>query len=158
MISGWRVAREGGFSRKGAAFSRHPKPPPLGGWSIHSPQNYGWHLNKDIPEELTVAVAEHPTTNIGRSFHNGHEPADAQQHPGQGIYFEEQFKQAMKVKPEFLFITGWNEWTAGRLLCEKDGGSTFLGRTLKKEESFWVDEFDQEFIDLQLSKDRLREG
>ena len=35
MISRSKVEGEGGFSRKGAAFSRHPKPPPLGGWSIH---------------------------------------------------------------------------------------------------------------------------
>ena len=31
MISRSKVEGEGGFSRKGAAFSRHPKPPPLGG-------------------------------------------------------------------------------------------------------------------------------
>lgn len=31
-----------------------------------------------------------------------------------GWNFEEQWEEALKNDPEFIFITGWNEWTAGR--------------------------------------------
>jgi hypothetical protein len=31
-----------------------------------------------------------------------------------GLNFEEQWKRALAVDPEFLFVTGWNEWIAGR--------------------------------------------
>lgn len=31
-----------------------------------------------------------------------------------GAYFEAQWERALEVDPEFIFITGWNEWTAGR--------------------------------------------
>ena len=114
-------------------------------WLDNSPQNYGWHDDKTVPEEIAVAVAQHPTTNIGRSYHAGHEPPEAQQDSGRGVYFEEQFKRALDVKPEFVFITGWNEWTATRFLCNADGAVGFTGRSLKKGESYWVDEYNQEF-------------
>lgn len=31
-----------------------------------------------------------------------------------GAYFQAQWERALEVDPEFIFITGWNEWTAGR--------------------------------------------
>lgn len=31
-----------------------------------------------------------------------------------GANFAEQFEYALKVDPDFIFITGWNEWVAGR--------------------------------------------
>lgn len=31
-----------------------------------------------------------------------------------GAYFTAQWERALKIDPEFIFITGWNEWTAGR--------------------------------------------
>ncbi len=31
-----------------------------------------------------------------------------------GAYFEDQWQYALNIDPEFIFITGWNEWTAGR--------------------------------------------
>ena len=31
-----------------------------------------------------------------------------------GAYFEAQWERALKIDPEFIFITGWNEWTASR--------------------------------------------
>lgn len=31
-----------------------------------------------------------------------------------GAYFEAQWERALEIDPEFIFITGWNEWTAGR--------------------------------------------
>ena len=46
-------------------------------------------------------------------------------------------------KPEFIFITGWNEWIGGRFLS--DGTSPFLGRILPAGETFFVDTFSPEY-------------
>ena len=95
-------------------------------WLDHTPQNYGWHESKDAPEQISVAIAEHPMSNIGRSFHDGKEPEVKQS--GKGLYFEEQWKRAMEVDPEFVFVTGWNEWVAMRF---DDGrSSNFLEKVM----------------------------
>ena len=39
-----------------------------------------------------------------------------------GYFFEEQWRRALSVSPSFVFVTGWNEWTAGR--HENWGGIT----------------------------------
>ena len=115
-------------------------------WLDNYPQNYGWSANRAVPEELSMCVAQHPTGNYGRSHIAGHEPPEAQQDPAKGIAFAEQFQQVMKVKPEFLFITGWNEWHASRFIKgPKSPASQFLGKPLKDGDSFWVDEYSQEF-------------
>ncbi len=31
-----------------------------------------------------------------------------------GYNFQEQWDRALEINPEFVFITGWNEWIAGR--------------------------------------------
>jgi hypothetical protein len=31
-----------------------------------------------------------------------------------GLNFEEQWNHALKTNPQFIFVTGWNEWVAGR--------------------------------------------
>jgi hypothetical protein len=49
--------------------------------------------------------------------------------------FEEQAQRALQVDPEFVFITGWNEWVAGRF-------AEFAG---VKRPVMFVDEFNQEF-------------
>ncbi|MBB5437638.1 hypothetical protein HDC92_001310 [Pedobacter sp. AK017] len=110
-------------------------------WLDHTPQSYGWHESKDKPEQISVAVAEHPTTNIGRSFHNGKEPE--QKHPERGLYFEEQWKRALQVDPEFVFITGWNEWVAMRF--NNGASEEFLGKPIQKGENFFVDLYNDEY-------------
>jgi hypothetical protein len=62
---------------------------------------------------------------------------------GEGLYFDEQWKHALPHDPEFVFITGWNEWVAQRFLS--DGTMTFQGRVLPAGETFFVDLYDQEF-------------
>ncbi|MGY4385821.1 hypothetical protein ACVWYN_002869 [Pedobacter sp. UYP24] len=110
-------------------------------WLDHYPQAYGWHESKDKPEQLTVSIAQHPMSNIGRSFHNGKEPLVPSTE--QGLYFEEQWKRALEVDPEFVFVTGWNEWVAMRF---NDGASgTFLGKKISKGETYFVDLYNAEF-------------
>lgn len=111
-------------------------------WLDHTPQNYGWHESKDKPEQISVSVAEHPVSNIGRSFHDGKQP---EKHSTErGLYFNEQWKRALEVDPEFVFVTGWNEWVAMRFAAGS-AGQDFLGKKAKEGESFFVDLYNAEF-------------
>ncbi|MEJ7769145.1 MAG: hypothetical protein WKF89_15105 [Chitinophagaceae bacterium] len=110
-------------------------------WLDHTPQNFGWHQAKDKPEQISVSIAEHPMSNIGRSFHDGKEPMDKQ--PGVGLYFAEQWKRAHEVDPEFVFITGWNEWVAMRF---NDGKSAnMIGKPIVKGDTYFVDLYNDEY-------------
>ena len=40
----------------------------------------------------------------------------------QGFNFAEQFSRLDTIDPEFLFITGWNEWVAQRRVFTGSGG------------------------------------
>ena len=89
-------------------------------------QNYPQAPQRDAAgrvEQVTVGVAQNynAATHLapmsfpgafGRSYHDGHEDA----RPGavrQGYNFAEQWRRALQLDPPFVFITGWNEWTAG---------------------------------------------
>lgn len=110
-------------------------------WVDHTPQSYGWHETKDKPEQISVALAEHPMSNIGRSFHNGKEPDIKKS--GEGLYFSEQWDRALKVDPEFVYVTGWNEWVAMRFT---DGKSkSMIGKPIKKGDDYFVDLYNAEY-------------
>ena len=113
-------------------------------WLDNYPQQAGWHT-AGHPEEVAVCVAQHPTTNIGRSFHNGQEPPAANQQPAAGLCFAEQWSRALAVDPDFIFITGWNEWVAQRFVTPDDGRPGFLGHTTQDGESWFVDTYSQEY-------------
>jgi hypothetical protein len=69
----------------------------------------------------------------GRSYHHG--ATDTR--PGavlHGLNFAEQWERALRADPHFIFITGWNEWIAGRF-------DEFNGVRLPV---MFVDQFDQE--------------
>jgi hypothetical protein len=112
-------------------------------WIDHYPQNYGWHESKDIPEQITVASAQHPVSNIGRSFHEGKQPSVDSIQPDKGLFFAEQWKRALNVDPEFVFITGWNEWVAMRFNDNK--AKQIMGKPLERDESYFVDQYNEEF-------------
>ena len=112
-------------------------------WLDHSPQNFGWHEDRLKPEQIPVAVAQHPTSNIGRSHSRKTQPPQDKTAPEKGIYFSEQWARALELGPEFTFVTGWNEWIAQRFLNE--GGIHMLGRKLDLGETFFVDQYSQEF-------------
>ena len=98
-----------------------------GGWpwmDFERPQRVFENL-KGEPEIINVSVAQHPqihfgdsamygeTANCGRSFHNGaNDLSDrAWEH---GYNFQEQWDRALETAPPYVFVTGWNEWIAGR--------------------------------------------
>ena len=110
-------------------------------WIDHTPQGYGWHEDSSKAEQISVAIAEHPVSNIGRSFHDGQEP-DIKR-PGEGLYFSEQWKRALEVDPEFVFVTGWNEWVAMRFTDGK--AKTFLGKPIKPGDTYFVDLYNEEY-------------
>lgn len=116
-------------------------------WLDTWPQRVGWH-KRGRPEEISVTVAGHPTTNIGRSNHDGRQPPIDRYRlcptTAQGLQFEQQWDRARAVDPPFVFVTGWNEWTAMRFLSG-GGDASFLGKPWPKGESVFVDEFNQEF-------------
>ncbi|MBW3637272.1 MAG: hypothetical protein KY445_12555 [Armatimonadetes bacterium] len=94
------------------------------GWLDISPQKiYPQPDKPDGVEQMTVGVAQNalggelsvlsnPLAH-GRSFHDGRQPPPGEQ-DFSGRNFQEQWDFALKNDPEFIFVTGWNEWVAGR--------------------------------------------
>ena len=89
---------------------------------------------------------------MGRSYRAGQEPPVDKYHNasqmGQGIYFDEQWKRALEVSPQFVFVTGWNEWIAQRFISDREkqfNRGLFAGLPQKKGDSFFVDAFSEEF-------------
>ncbi len=121
--------------------------PPPGGWAWL--QNYPQAVQRGPTgaiEQITVGVAQNynATTHLapmsfpgafGRSYHNGklETGPDAVRH---GYNFQEQWEHALQVDPPFVFVTGWNEWTAG-FYAEWAG--------YKAPPPIFVDEFSEEF-------------
>ncbi len=112
-------------------------------WLDHTPQNFGWHESRTKPEQIVVATAQHPMSNIGRSYLAGNQPPPERQQTERGLYFAEQWQRAHAVDPEFVFVTGWNEWVAMRFI---DGRSkNMLGKPIAKGETYFVDAYNAEF-------------
>ncbi|MDB5321050.1 MAG: hypothetical protein JWN40_2681 [Phycisphaerales bacterium] len=114
-------------------------------WLDHFPQEPGWHTRPTEPEELSVSVAEHPVSNIGRSFHDRRQPSGDTLATDRGLYFAEQWRRALDVNPQFLFITGWNEWVAQRFIAKGKGSPHMLGHPTAPGDTFFVDQYSQEF-------------
>jgi hypothetical protein len=97
------------------------------------PDHWGWlsiypqqvYRNADgTPEQITVGTAQNHSKELGLTAMNGvnifgrtytskgyDDRPDAKL---RGANLAEQFEYALKVDPEFIFVTGWNEWIAGR--------------------------------------------
>ncbi|NIA13002.1 MAG: hypothetical protein GWP08_02895, partial [Nitrospiraceae bacterium] len=81
---------------------------------------------KGEAEQMSVGVAQNALPNtpgpapmshkrgaMGRSWHNGaKDEREGAVHLG--LNFDEQWGRVMEVDPKFVFVTGWNEWIAGR--------------------------------------------
>lgn len=118
------------------------------GWLENYPQHRFMERADGSCEEVAVGVAQNagPLTNghcsafnlpgtFGRSytFQNGQDMRpDAFLY---GLNFQEQWDRAIALDPDLVFVTGWNEYVAGK--WEK--GSTWTGEPFS-----FVDEFDSE--------------
>jgi hypothetical protein len=120
-------------------------------WIDEYPQDYGWDAYPSIPEEIPVAVASHPTNGRGSSYANGSEPPRDQfqltRFTGVGRHFDEQWERAHEVDPDFVFVTGFNEWVAQRFIKQPGSGATqFLGQPLATGDTYFVDLYNQEYM------------
>ena len=100
-----------------------PTGPNQWGWLEIFPQHAFYSLT-NATEQMVVGVAQNATNTAlapmslqngihGRSWHNG--ARDMSENAGrQGFNFQEQWDRALLVDPSFVFVTGWNEWVAGR--------------------------------------------
>ncbi|GGD51143.1 discoidin domain-containing protein [Paenibacillus nasutitermitis] len=97
------------------------------GWLETFPQ-HNFSSTTTAKEEMTVGVAQNAVPNgsggwqlgpmsqngaMGRSFHNGSLPS-APYPTEYGYNFAEQWGRALENDPNFIFVTGWNEWVAQR--------------------------------------------
>ncbi|MCR5781418.1 MAG: hypothetical protein K6G90_01650 [Clostridia bacterium] len=100
------------------------------------------------PEVVNVSVAQHPNCAHsdsaffgeegawGRSWHNG--GMDIRENAVQyGFNFAEQWEYALKIDPEMVFVTGWNEWTAGQWRWDRRGPFTYTVRNEEGEFTYY---------------------
>ena len=113
-------------------------------------------LHNGKQEEAAVTPGQHASSWIGKSWtvEKGEPQLNGQdlpvptyvpwlgktvEHPeAYGIYFQQRWDEALKCKPQFLYINDWNEWTAGKY----GDNSEFLGR---KNSYLFVDQYNAEF-------------
>ena len=122
-----------------------PTKPNQWSWLEVYPQ-HEFYNDKGELEEMGVGVAQNAVegklgvlsnpNSYGRSFHNGSEPAP-EDCDYTGRNFQEQWERALKTDPEIIFVTGWNEWIAGRF----DKTAPFHGATPVS----FVDQYNEEF-------------
>lgn len=93
-----------------------------------------------LPNTPGPAPMSHKRGAMGRSWHNGAKDG----RPGAvnlGLNFDEQWTHALEVNPEFIFVTGWNEWTAGRYM----EWSKYVEADCYYPGGLFVDEYTQEY-------------
>lgn len=96
-------------------------------------------------EVINVSVAQHPqcahgdsvfygeTQNWGRSYHHGHQEQDPNAFQW-GYNFQEQWDYAISKDPKIIFVTGWNEWIAGRWKSDTFSREKGWSMTIRSEE------------------------
>jgi len=95
-------------------------------WEAAFPQVYSYDNDPANPEEVNVSVGQNlsadPDAHVtlmnlgdarGRHFHDGALDPDPKA-ALRGANFQEQWSRAFELDPEIVFVTGWNEWIAGR--------------------------------------------
>ena len=130
------------FRKPQPDYFQGPTQPDMWSWLEIAPQ-HAFADSTGKAEMMSIGVAQNAVGHRlgsmsekdakGRSFHNGARDLS----PGavnRGLNFAEQWDRALKVDPPFIFITGWNEWIAGRF--PEFGGV--------REPVMFVDQFDEE--------------
>ncbi len=93
-----------------------------------------------LPDTPGPAPMSHKMGAMGRSWHNG--AKDTREGAVDlGLNFEEQWKRAVELDPKFVFVTGWNEWTAA---CFPEW-SNFKGSDSYLPDGVFVDQYDHEY-------------
>lgn len=93
-----------------------------------------------LPDTPGPAPMSHKAGAMGRSWHNGAKDT----RPGAvnlGLNFDEQWTRALEVDPKFIFVTGWNEWIAGRF----QEWSKYTEADSYYRGGLFVDQYDHEY-------------
>ena len=140
------------------------------GWLSIYPQPYYCATREQArekkPEQVTVGVAMNhsyefdliaPMNGVGimgRSYTHDNEDRYAKEGDEAskwGYNFAEQFEYAIEADPRLIFVTGWNEWTAGRHATWPEGYASAV-------ENAFPDQFNDEFSrDLEPTKGELKD-
>ena len=130
------------FRKPQPSYFEGPTGPNMWSWLEVAPQHVFMNAAGE-KEQMSVGVAQNAADgklnamsnprSLGRSYSHGkwQTGTDAELH---GYNFAEQWENALQQDPKFIFVTGWNEWIAGRF-------NEFAGYTAPV---IFVDEFDQE--------------
>lgn len=128
-------------------------------WLEYHPQNPGWtNIYNPITgkeekktEQISVSVAQHATTKVGKSYHNKKQPSfdtyGLCEETPYGLYFQEQWDHAIDVHPPIVMVTQFNEWIAQRFIITNSSqfGDTRPAATPRIGESYFVDIYNAEF-------------
>lgn len=130
------------FRKPQPDYFQGPTQPDMWSWLEVRPQHV-FRNSRGEAEQMSVGVAQNAVGNRlgsmseagarGRSYHHG----ATDPRPDAvlwGYNVSEQWERALQEDPRFIFVTGWNEWIAGRF-------AEFNG--IKRPVMF-VDQFDQE--------------
>ena len=130
------------FRKPQPDYFQGPTGPDMWSWLEVAPQHVFMNAAGE-KEEMSVGVAQNAADgklnvmsnprSLGRSYHDGKWETGVNEEL-RGYNFAEQWENALKQDPKFVFVTGWNEWIAGRF-------GEFAGY---KAPVVFVDEFDQE--------------
>ncbi len=125
-------------------------------WLEFYPQQPGFHKDgsNKVIEQISVSVAQHATSKVGKSYHGGKQPAidrygNCVETP-QGLYFQEQWNRAIEVHPPVVMVTQFNEWIAQRFMTSNqstpDPGKVRPGGNPSDPgECYFVDVYSPEF-------------
>ena len=128
-----------------------PSGPHQWGWLEVFPQHTFYGDSPEQKEQVTVGVAQnavhqklgpmsHKDGAYGRSRHGGQKDP-AKDAVLRGYNFQEQWERALKIDPPFVFVTGWNEWVAGRF-AEWAG---YTSSDTYYPDAVFVDQYTQEY-------------
>lgn len=129
-----------------------PSAPDQWSWLEVHPQHV-FTNSRGEPEQMSVGVAQNALPNtpgpapmshkagaMGRSWHNG--ARDTRENAvAYGLNFDEQWRRALQADPKFIFVTGWNEWTAGRYT----EWSTYTDADAYYPGGLFIDQYTQEY-------------
>jgi len=110
------------FRKPQPDYFQGPTQPNMWSWLEVFPQ-HAFTNAAGVNEQMSVGVAQNAVHGrlgsmsepgvAGRSFHDG-KPFQHPEDMLHGYNFAEEFERALQMDPRFIFITGWNEWIAGR--------------------------------------------
>ncbi len=137
------------FRKPQPDYFQGPTGPNQWSWLEAYPQ-HAFYKTPGMPEQMAVGIAQNAVDgklsvlsnprSYGRSSHQGKQPPPSGQ-DFTGRNFAEQWTRALQVDPAFVFITGWNEWTAGRFPQTKTTADPFYGMGPVS----FVDQFNHEY-------------